>query len=145
MLAHADTAPRFLSGYRASPNSKVLLLLMMLELRRRTQAAGLPLITFNSADPGATLTDNINQVGPVVGAVSRALSSMIFKPVEVGAAILVWLATSTDVADTSGELFTRGFRPHAIPQRFRDPELAGAAWLATEKLLGLKPLVEPGS
>lgn len=140
MLTHADTASRFLSGYKASPNSKVLLLLMMLELSRQTGDATAPPFTFNSADPGATLTDNVNQIGPVIGAISRAMSSMIFKPVEVGAAILVWLATSDEVGEQNGELFVRGFRPHAIPERFRDPGLAEASWKATEELLGLEPL-----
>jgi len=142
MLAHADSAPRFLAGYKASPNSKVLLLLMMLELRRRFGGMAPAPFTFNAADPGATLTDNVNQLGPVVGALSRPFSSMLFKPVEAGAAILLWLATSDEVADQNGELFVRGFRTHPIPKKFRDAEVATKAWQTTETLLGLQPLAE---
>lgn len=123
----------------ASPNSKVLLALMMTEFARRIRVTSLPNVTFNAGDPGATLTDNVNQIGGVLGAVSRFLGPILFKSVEQGGAVLLWVATSRTLAGVSGACFSDSLRPIRLPSRCTDLQSAHQTWETTERLLGLQP------
>ncbi len=139
MLASPGAHQRRFQRAMASPNSKVLLALMMTELARRIRATSLPNVTFNAGDPGATLTDNVNQIGGVLGAISRSVGPYLFKPVERGAAVLVWAATSPALGGVTGSCFSEKLRRIRLPNRCTDAESARRAWRATESLLGLPP------
>jgi WW domain-containing oxidoreductase len=123
-------------GRTASPNAKVLMLLAMLHLSRKAASIGLGGASFDSCDPGPTLTDNVNQVGPVLGAIAKAMAPILFKPVERGASVLVWAATSPELAGGSGRIFTSSLSPAKIPARWLEAD-GESCWRATEKKLGL--------
>lgn len=120
----------------SSPNSKVLLALMMAEFTRRRTGTAYANLTFNSGDPGATLTDNINQVGRALGLISRVLRPLL-KPVEEGAAVLVWAATSAALNGQSGCLFSHKLKSVRLPTKCADPKMARESWETTESILGL--------
>lgn len=140
MLAHArDNASRF-SGSMASPNSKVLLMLMLSEFARRTRDTALAAVTFNGVDPGTTKTDNVNQIGAVLRSAAKLFGGLVFKPVAEGVAPLLWAAISPQLAGQSGHLYSHAFEEVAkLPVKCRDPDLAAQAWRATEEALGLTP------
>jgi NAD(P)-dependent dehydrogenase (short-subunit alcohol dehydrogenase family) len=121
----------------SSPNSKVLLALMMTEFTRRREGTPFAQVTFNAGDPGATLTDNINQVGPLLRFVSRLFRPVLLKPVEEGAAVLLWIAASPELAGQSGRLFSHKLNPMRLPRKCVDPDVAGEVWGTTESVLGL--------
>jgi hypothetical protein len=122
----------------SSPNSKVLLALMMTEFTRRIKSTTSPGVSFNSGDPGATLTDNVNQLGGVLGILSRALGPILFKSVEHGAAVLAWAATSPELSGTSGQCYSHDLKRMKLPAKCTNAESARQAWDATESALKLK-------
>jgi hypothetical protein len=135
MVTHAAENARRFSKLSASPSTKVLLALMAIEFSRRAGGAA----TFNGVMPPTTLTDNVNQMGPVGRALGRAFAPLLFVPVEVGAAVLVWAGVSPDLAGRTGAVFSHRFEEVRLPARARDPEMAAKAWDATETRLGLAP------
>ncbi len=139
MLTHPDDQRHRFSRGMASPNSKVLLALMMAEFGGRVNATSLPKVTFNAGDPGATLTDNVNQIGGILGTVSRFLGPRLFKPVERGAAVLVWAATNPSLSGMTGRCFSHKLNPITLPVRCTNMESARQVWETTESLLGLRP------
>lgn len=123
----------------SSPNSKVLLALFMTEFARRVRNTAYSRVTFNSGDPGATLTDNINQIGGVLGAISRAVGPMLFKSVEEGAAVLVWAATNPELGQTTAACYSHKLKRMNLPAKCIDPVGASQAWDATVAALKLLP------
>lgn len=138
MLGQPEAHRRQFRRAMASPKSKVLLALMMAWFRQRIKTTQLPNVTFNAADPGATLTDNVNQIGGVLGAISRSVGPYLFKSVERGAAVLVWAATNPSLAGVTGSCFSDTLKPIRLPDRCTNEETARRAWQATESLLGLR-------
>jgi NAD(P)-dependent dehydrogenase (short-subunit alcohol dehydrogenase family) len=129
-------ASRF-SRLLASPNTKVLLALAAVELSRRVQDTPLAGVTFNGVSPRATLTDNVNQGGALMRTLGRQLGPLIMTGVDKGAAVLIWAATSPELAGVTGKVFSARLRELRLPAKCRDTKLAEQAWKATEAALGL--------
>lgn len=121
----------------SSPDSKVMLALMMTEFARRV-APSMSGVTFNSGDPGATLTDNVNQLSGMLGTISRALGPHLFKSADQGAAVLIWVATNSQLVFHSGQSFSHQLRPMRLPTKCTNPDAARRAWDITESILRLK-------
>ncbi len=124
----------------SSPNSKVLLALMMGEFLRRAAHSKLSAITFNAVDPGPTLTDNVNQGSRVQQMLGRTFGPMLFKKVDEGAAPLLWAATSEAAAAMSGRLFTAVGKEARLPAKCVDADVGAIVWTTSELALGLLPL-----
>jgi len=139
MLQDAKSSRPRLSNLFASPNSKILLLLMMQEFSRRVEGTRLARVRFNGADPGPTLTDNVNQMGAVLRVLGRIAGPLLLKPVGEGAAVLLWAATSPALEGRTGRLFSHALEEVPMPRKCTDAELAARAWTATEEILGLAP------
>jgi WW domain-containing oxidoreductase len=137
MLVDPEAHAGRFSRRSASPEAKVLTTLALQRFSRVAPGTRYANVAFHGCDPGPTLTDNINQVGPVLGFLARATSSILFQPVEQGAALLVWVATSPAGGLPSGRLFTRRLEEAPMPKRWTDPRVAEDAWRATEAKLGL--------
>lgn len=124
----AKPSKKLFSKTTASPVTKILLARMAVELARRTTD-----VSMNGVCPPATLTDNVNQTGPILGAIGRAIGPIVFKPVEEGAAVLVWAAIANDLG--SGKAFSSKLAETKLPAKCTDPALARASWEATERAL----------
>ncbi len=135
MLVASPKKP--LSSAMASPNSKVLMGLMMNAFPRKVVGTPSEGVSFSGGMPGMTLTDNVNQMGPVTNALAKLIAPVMFHSVEIGAAPLVWLATVAEPASTQGKVFDHHLRELPLPACARDAEGATAAWDATEAALGL--------
>jgi retinol dehydrogenase-12 len=124
------TRPSGNAGFRAYIQSKTANILFTRELARRLSGSG---VTANCFHPGVVRTAfSLNNRG--VGIRLVYLLAMPFsRSPERGAETLVWLATSPDAANHSGEFFLNGRvaqpSPHAA-----DDEAARRLWELTEQL-----------
>lgn len=138
MLTNPRAHERRFSRHRASPDSKVLTTLALQHFSRVTAGTPFERVSFDGCDPGPTLTDNVNQGGPVLNALARVAGALVMKPVERGAAVLVWAVTHPAASGGSARLFTNELRDVGIPKRWRDAEVAERVWREAEERLGVE-------
>jgi len=110
------------SGYRAYAQSKLANVLFTYELARRLEGTG---VTANALHPGVIATKLLH-VGFSGGG-----------PVEEGAKTPVFLATSGEVASTTGKYFSNR-RSERSSSLSYDEQLAKRLWDVSEELTGLK-------
>lgn len=127
MLVRPD-AKKF-SKYQASPSTKVLLALMLIELTARAGDA----LTVVGVSPGAVQTRNVAETP----ALFRPLVRLLARPLEEGVEPLVWAATEPGLK--SGQSFDRKHRPLELNKPSRDAALAKTVWTESERILGLSP------
>jgi len=118
-------------GIAAYRQSKLLMNAFTFELARRLAGTG---VTANCLHPGAVATNiwSANLIGKLIIAVGKPfmLNS------KQGAAVSLYLATSPEVAQVSGEYFVKS-KPAKSNPLSRDPKLMAEVWLCTEKMTGL--------
>jgi WW domain-containing oxidoreductase len=124
-------------GKQASPNAKVLMTLAMQHFLRVAQGTPCESVSFDGCDPGGTLTDNVNQLGPVIGAIAKVLAPAIMKPVGQGAIALAWPLCAPTLPGASPRIFRANQDAVPIPKRWTDPALAARVWTETEQKLSL--------
>lgn len=131
------SAHRFHS-FMASPNSKVMLALMMLEFSLRiTGHARFAGVTFNAIDPGATLTDNMASMGGVGELLGRYAGPLFMQKVEESACALIWLAITPELSGKTAFFFNKKRQPVDTPLKLLDVGMAKKLWNLTEEALGL--------
>ena len=118
----------------AYAQSKLLMNAFTFELARRLAGTG---VTANCLHPGVVAT-NIWSASPPPLIVKLILS--VVKPFMLnskqGAAVSLYLATSPEVAQVSGEYFVKS-KPAKSNPLSRDPKLMAEVWLWTEKMTSL--------
>jgi NAD(P)-dependent dehydrogenase (short-subunit alcohol dehydrogenase family) len=119
-------------GFRAYAQSKLMLVLFTYELSRRLEGTG---VTVNALHPGLVATRFGSQYG-LLGRVSLALARPFLRSPEQGAATLIYLASSPDVAETTGRYFVDREPVRSAPQSY-DREAGVRLWETTRALLGL--------
>jgi NAD(P)-dependent dehydrogenase (short-subunit alcohol dehydrogenase family) len=112
--------------------SKLCNILFTRELARRLAGSG---VTANSFHPGFIATRFGNQAGGLY-ALGVRLAKLTAKKPEAGAATLLYLATSPDVAGTSGGYF-HDCRPATPSAEARDDALAQRLWRESERIAGM--------
>ena len=90
-------------GFRTYGRSKLCNILFTRELARRLAGTG---ITANCLHPGFVATRFGNQSGGILSLAIRAAKNFALTP-EQGAETIIYLASSPDVAETSGEYFNK--------------------------------------
>jgi NAD(P)-dependent dehydrogenase (short-subunit alcohol dehydrogenase family) len=119
--------------------TKLLAVLFATEFARRFQATSL---TANVADPGFVHTKLGRSTTGAFGLMLKLTRPMQDKP-EKASETVVYLATSPDVATTSGGYFTG--RASATPSPLsQDPQLAGRLWDYSTQLLVEMKMLAPG-
>ena len=116
-------------GYKAYGRSKLANILFTRELARRLAGAG---VTANCLHPGAVATRFGESSGGWVGRLLPVLKLFFISP-EQGANTIIYLASSPEVANTSGGYFVKRkmTEPSAAAQ---DDAAAKRLWEASEKL-----------
>jgi NAD(P)-dependent dehydrogenase (short-subunit alcohol dehydrogenase family) len=109
--------------------SKLCNILFTRELARRLSDLG---VTANSFSPGFVATRFGDEAGGVHGAFMRVAKRFAKRP-EQGAETLVWLASSPDLKEVSGEYFYRG-RRGTLTADARDDALARRLWAESEAI-----------
>jgi NAD(P)-dependent dehydrogenase (short-subunit alcohol dehydrogenase family) len=120
------------SGIQAYARAKLENILFTRELARHTTGTG---VTANSLHPGVVATRFGHESGGIVGSLMKLIQNFAISP-EKGAATIVYLASSPQVAGVSGEYFYK-CKP-AVPTRAaRDDRLAAELWQKTVELTGV--------
>jgi NAD(P)-dependent dehydrogenase (short-subunit alcohol dehydrogenase family) len=126
----------FEKGYgimRAYARSKLGNVLFTRELAKRERAKG---ITVNSLHPGAVATGIWSKAPKWALPILGVLGKMFFITPREGAQTILYLATSTDVTDVTGEYFIKS-RVRTVAKRGSDDALAAKLWDVSAKLTGL--------
>jgi NAD(P)-dependent dehydrogenase (short-subunit alcohol dehydrogenase family) len=126
-------------GMRVYGESKLANILFTLELARRFEGRG---VTANSLHPG-TVRTGYGGDGDTRGflAFGIKIASPFFLSPAKGARTSVYLASSPDVEDVSGEYFVK-CKPRKPRRWARDPEAAQRLWQVSEELVGLHSVGE---
>jgi NAD(P)-dependent dehydrogenase (short-subunit alcohol dehydrogenase family) len=111
--------------------SKLLMNTFTFELARRLAGTG---VTANCLHPGAVAT-NIWRAIPI-GKLIVALGRPLMLNAKQGAAVSLYLATSPEVAQVSGEYFVKS-KPAKSNPLSRDANLMAEVWLSTGKMTAL--------
>jgi retinol dehydrogenase 14 len=121
-----------IAAYR---QSKLLMNTFTFELARRLAGTG---VTANCLHPGAVATNiwNPDLLPPLIGKLIVAVVKPFLMNSKQGAAVSLYLATSPEVAQVSGEYFVKS-KPAKSNPLSRDPKLMAEVWLWTEKITSL--------
>jgi len=123
------------SGIAAYRQSKLLMNAFTFELARRLAGTG---VTANCLHPGAVATNiwNPDLLPPLIGRLIVAVVKPFLLNSKQGAAVSLYLATSPEVAQVSGEYFVKS-KPAKSNPLSRDPKLMAKVWLCTAKMTSL--------
>ena len=122
------------SAVAAYRQSKLLMNAFTFELARRLAGTG---VTANCLHPGAVATNIWNpDLLPLIGGLIVAVVKPFLLNSKQGAAVSLYLATSPEVAQVSGEYFVKS-KPAQSNPLSRDPKLMAEVWLCTEKMRSL--------
>src|SRR5208283_996927 len=113
--------------------SKLCNILFTRELGRRLSGTG---VTANCLHPGFVATRFGDGMGGLLSGGLRLAKIFAISP-QQGAATIVYLASSPDVASISGEYFYK-CRPALPTTQARDDEDAKRLWLESAKLAGIE-------
>jgi NAD(P)-dependent dehydrogenase (short-subunit alcohol dehydrogenase family) len=120
------------SPWRAYQQSKLANVLFTRQLARRLQGTG---VTANALHPGYVKTEIFRAEGFAGWLLRRAADLFAITP-EQGAQTSVYLATSPEVEDVSGQYFARQ-EPVASSPESQDEAAASRLWQVSEELTGL--------
>jgi NAD(P)-dependent dehydrogenase (short-subunit alcohol dehydrogenase family) len=121
------------SWNRAYGTSKLANILFTIELADRLRGTG---VTANALHPGWVATNiGANNV-PILGRLFKAFINLTAMSAEEGAQTTLYLATSPEVADISGQYFYKS-KPKQPSAAAQDKELARRLWQVSEQLVGL--------
>ena len=124
-LQSAKIAP----GFRVYGRSKLCNILFTRELARRWAGTG---VTANCVHPGVVASRFGDEAGGWTTPLFKLVKRFAISP-QQGADTIVWLASSPDVADVSGQYFARR-KPGALSRAAQDDAAARRLWEASEKL-----------
>jgi len=125
-------------GFKAYALSKLCNILFTRELARRLEGSG---VTVNCFHPGFVDTRFGDESGGLISWGLRAAKHLAISP-EKGAATLVYLASSPEVAGVTGRYFFR-CRPVAPTRQAQDDRAARALWQESERLSSLVGVLPP--
>jgi NAD(P)-dependent dehydrogenase (short-subunit alcohol dehydrogenase family) len=120
------------SEFAAYGQSKLLMNAFTFELARRLEGTG---VTANCLHPGIVATNIWGSNPPFVLGIIMAVIKPFVLNAKEGAEVSLYLATSPEVAQISGEYFVKS-KPAASNPLSRDPKVAAEIWQWTQKMIG---------
>jgi NAD(P)-dependent dehydrogenase (short-subunit alcohol dehydrogenase family) len=121
------------NGFDAYGKSKLLMNAFTFELARRLTGTG---VTANCLHPGVVATNIWGTNPPLALRLVIALVKPFMLNSKKGAQVSLYLASSPDVAQISGEYFVKS-KPAKPNPLSRDPRFMAEVWLRTEKVTSL--------
>ena len=118
------------SGVKAYKQSKLGIILYTRLLAKKLEGTN---VTVNSVHPGVNKTN----LGRDAGAFSRAIFKFIGKDPKKGAETSIYLASSSEVQNITGEYFAKK-QIHKSSKESYDLDLAQRLWDLSEKYVGMK-------
>lgn len=125
-------AERSFDGWQAYCRSKLCNVLFTQELARRLEGTR---VTANALHPGMVATGFGRETSGLWGALLK-LGRFVMTTPEKGAQTQIWLASSPEVADTSGRYFI-DCKPVATSRDGADPVAAARLWDLSARMVGL--------
>jgi retinol dehydrogenase 12 len=122
------------SPMRAYANSKLYNIMFTQELARRLRQHGITNIITNSLHPGV-VASSFGQSSNWFTKAFYKVAAPFMTSSEEGAQTSIYLATTPEVANTSGGYFVKK-RPEAVKSSYNTPENARRLWELSEKLTG---------
>lgn len=126
-------AERSYSGFAVYGRSKLCNILFTRELARRLEGPG---VTANCLHPGFVATRFADDSGGLLAVMFRVAKKILAISPDAGADTIVYLASSPDVANVSGEYFYKR-KPKSPTQQARDDAAAKRLWEESARLTGL--------
>jgi NAD(P)-dependent dehydrogenase (short-subunit alcohol dehydrogenase family) len=121
-------------GIAAYAQSKLLMNVFTFELARRLAGTG---VTANCLHPGAVASNFWSaNPAPLIGKLIIAVVKPFMLTSKQGAAVSLYLATSPEAAQVSGEYFVKSKPANSNPLS-RDPKVMAEVWLCTQKMTSL--------
>jgi len=121
------------SGFAAYGQSKLLMNAFTFELARRLEGTG---VTANCLHPGVVATNIWGRDPGLVFKIIIAVMKPFMLNSKEGAEVSLYLASSPEVAQTSGQYFVKS-KPAQSNPLSRDPKVAGEIWQWTQKMIGM--------
>ncbi|MGD0956010.1 MAG: SDR family oxidoreductase [Candidatus Acidiferrales bacterium] len=121
------------SGLAAYGQSKLLMNAFTFELARRLEGTG---VTANCLHPGVVATNIWGANPPLLLKLIIAVVKPFMLNSKEGAEVSLYLATSPEVAQTSGQYFVKS-KPAESSPLSRDPKVASEIWQWTQKMIGV--------
>jgi NAD(P)-dependent dehydrogenase (short-subunit alcohol dehydrogenase family) len=112
--------------------SKLLMNAFTFELARRLEGTG---VTVNCLHPGVVATNIWPTDAPLLAKIIIGVMKPFMLNPKRGAAVSLYVATSPDIANVSGEYFVKS-KPARSNPLSRDPQVMAAVWQWTEKTVG---------
>lgn len=113
--------------------SKLLMNAFTFELARRLEGTG---VTVNCLHPGVVATNIWGPDPPLAFKLIIALVKPFMLNSREGAEVSLYLASSPEVAQTSGQYFVKS-KPAESSSLSRDPKVSGEIWQWTQKMIGV--------
>jgi len=123
---------RKFNTFAAYGQSKLLMNAFTFELARRLEGTG---VTANCLHPGVVATNIWGADPPFIFKMIIAVVKPFMLSSKQGAEASLYLATSPDVAQTSGQYFVKS-KPAQSSPLSRDPRIAAEIWGWTETMIG---------
>ena len=117
---------------RAYSQSKLAVVLLAYEFARRLDGAG---VTMNALDPGFVATDVISGNGDLRWRLFQSVANLVAVSPQEGAQTGIYLASSPDVAGTTGQYFKGGKAVASAPASY-DLEAAQRLWQVCSEMTG---------
>ncbi len=114
-------------------NTKLMLILYTYELARRLKGSG---VTANVLLPGFTATNLGKNSGSLRSSIMFKMVRPMQQSAKKGAETSIYLASSDEVKEISGECFEKKMETTTCPASY-DEDLQRRLWIKTESLLGL--------
>jgi NAD(P)-dependent dehydrogenase (short-subunit alcohol dehydrogenase family) len=121
------------NSFAAYGQSKLLMNAFTFELARRLEGTG---VTANCLHPGVVATNIWGADPPLIFKLIIAVVKPFMLNSKEGAEVSLYLASSPEVAQTSGKYFVK-CKPAESNTLSRDPKVAGEIWQWTEKMIGV--------
>jgi NAD(P)-dependent dehydrogenase (short-subunit alcohol dehydrogenase family) len=121
------------NSFAAYGQSKLLMNAFTFELARRLEGTS---VTANCLHPGVVATNIWGADPPFLFRLIIALAKPFMLNSKEGAAVSLYLASSPDLAQTSGQYFVKS-KPAEPNPLARDPKVAGEIWDWTQKMIGV--------
>ena len=112
--------------------SKLLMNAFTFELARKLEGTG---VTVNSLHPGVVATNIWPADAPLLVKIVIGVMKPFMLNSKRGAEVSLYVATSPDIANVSGEYFVKS-KPARSNPLSRDPQVMAAVWQWTEKVIG---------
>jgi NAD(P)-dependent dehydrogenase (short-subunit alcohol dehydrogenase family) len=121
------------SGWRAYQQSKLANVLFTYELARVLDGTG---VTVNTLHPGFVRTHFFRKWEGWIGWLVRSSAALVALTPEQGARTSIYLASSPDVANVTGQYFVKE-KPARSSSRSHDQSTAQRLWRVSEELTGM--------